>query len=176
MGAPTHVVTEGGGGATRIGSNNLFMAYTHIAHDCIVGKHCVFANNATLAGHVEVEDYVIIGGLVAVQQFLRIGAYSMLGGGTMHNKDVPPFIRVARYPASYIGVNSIGLRRKGFSDEAIRQIQDIYHQLFVVQNNRQKALDYIKEQLEPSPYKTQILAFAEASKVGLLKGLRSHAD
>ena len=160
-------------GKTIVGEGTLLMAYCHIAHDCIVGKYCVFANNATLAGHVEVEDYVIIGGMVAVQQFLRIGAYSMLGGGTLHNKDVPPFIRVAHYPASYIGVNSIGLRRRGFADQDIRQIQDLYHRLFVKHTNRKQALQEIENEVPDSPFKQQILAFVQTSQVGLLKGLRT---
>ncbi len=163
-------------GKTVVGSKCLLMAYTHIAHDCIVGNECVFSNNATLAGHVEVDNYVTIGGMVAVQQFSKIGAYCMLGGGTVHNKDVPPYIRVAHYPTSYIGVNSIGLRRRGFSDTDIRQIQDIYHQLFVAKVNRREALRIVQEEMPDSPFKTNILEFIDASKQGIVKGLRSKQD
>lgn len=163
-------------GKTVVGSKCLLMAYTHIAHDCIVGNECVFSNNATLAGHVEVDNYVTIGGMVAVQQFSKIGAYCMLGGGTVHNKDVPPYIRVAHYPTSYIGVNSIGLRRRGFSDTDVRQIQDIYHQLFVAKVNRREALRIVQEEMPESTFKTKILEFIDTSKQGIVKGLRSKQD
>ncbi len=159
-------------GKTRIGKNCLLMSYVHIAHDCIVGDNCILANNATLAGHVEVEDHALLGGMVAVHQFTKIGTHTMLGGGVLLNKDVPPFVRVARYPASYIGVNVIGLRRKGFSDEVIRSIQDVYHQLFVVNQNRKQALAAIENELPDSPELQQIMAFVEASKNGIIKGLR----
>lgn len=158
-------------GRTVVGSNCLIMAYVHIAHDCIVGDYCILANNATLAGHVELEQAVIIGGMVAIQQFTKVGAYSMLGGGTLHNKDVPPYIRVARQPASYIGVNSIGLRRKGFSDTEIREIQDIYHLLFVAKISRAEAIESIQTQFAESKYQKIILDFVQQSKQGILKGL-----
>jgi UDP-N-acetylglucosamine acyltransferase len=162
-------------GKTTVGSNCLIMAYAHVAHDCIVGDHCVMANNATLAGHVELEQAVIIGGMVAIQQFTKIGAYSMLGGGTLHNKDVPPYIRVARHPAAYIGVNSIGLRRRGFAEDEIREIQDIYHLLFVAQIPRAQAIAAISEQFAESKYKTIILDFINNSKQGILKGFSPSA-
>jgi UDP-N-acetylglucosamine acyltransferase len=160
-------------GKTVIGSNCLLMAYVHVAHDCIIGDQCIMANNATLAGHVELEEAVIVGGMVAIQQFTKIGAYSMLGGGTLHNKDVPPYIRVARQPSSYIGVNVIGLRRRGFSEADIRQIQDIYQLLFVAKIPRAQALETIKSQFEASEYAQNILNFVENSKQGILKGLKS---
>jgi len=159
---------------TVVGSNCLLMAYVHIAHDCIVGNHCVLANNSTLAGHVELEDYVILGGMSAVHQFTRIGAHAMLGGGVLLNKDVPPFVRVAHYPASYIGVNVIGLKRRGFSVETIEAIQDIYHQLFVAKQGRADALANI-DALDNSKEKEQILQFIEDSEIGIVKGLRSNA-
>jgi len=157
---------------TSVGSNCLLMSYVHIAHDCVVGDNCILANNATLAGHVVVEANVLFGGMVAVHQFTRIGAYSMLGGGVLLNKDVPPFVRVARYPASYIGVNVVGLRRRGFSQEAIQRIQDVYHQLFVVTQNRAKSMSFIQNQMEESPERTIIMDFVENSKNGIIKGLR----
>lgn len=160
-------------GKTVIGSNCLLMAYVHVAHDCIVGDQCIMANNATLAGHVELEEAVIVGGMVAIQQFTKIGAYSMLGGGTLHNKDVPPYIRVARQPSSYIGVNVIGLRRRGFSEADIRQIQDIYHLLFVAKIPQAQAIETIKSRFEASEYAQNILNFVENSKQGILKGLKS---
>jgi UDP-N-acetylglucosamine acyltransferase len=157
---------------TVIGKNCLLMSYVHVAHDCIIGDNCILANNATLAGHVIVEENALLGGMVAVHQFTKIGAYSMLGGGVLLNKDVPPFVRVARYPASYIGVNVVGLRRKGFSDDSIRQIQDIYHQLFVVTQNRAQAIQVIIEQLPSSEERSQIMDFVEDSKNGIIKGLK----
>jgi UDP-N-acetylglucosamine acyltransferase len=160
-------------GKTVIGSNCLIMAYVHVAHDCIVGDHCIMANNATLAGHVELEEAVIIGGMVAIQQFTKIGAYSMLGGGTLHNKDVPPYIRVGHQPSSYIGVNTIGLRRRGFSEADIRQIQDIYQLLFVAKIPRANALEAIRNQFGQSEYAQAILHFIQHSKQGILKGLKS---
>ncbi|EJF53571.1 acyl-(acyl-carrier-protein)--UDP-N-acetylglucosamine O-acyltransferase [Saprospira grandis DSM 2844] len=159
---------------TVVGSNCLLMAYVHIAHDCIVGNHCVLANNSTLAGHVELEDYVILGGMSAVHQFTRIGAHAMLGGGVLLNKDVPPFVRVAHYPASYIGVNVIGLKRRGFSVETIESIQEIYHQLFVIKQSRADALSSITA-LTSSTEREQILQFVEGSEIGIVKGLRSNA-
>lgn len=159
---------------TVVGSNCLLMAYVHIAHDCIVGNHCVLANNSTLAGHVELEDYVILGGMSAVHQFTRIGAHAMLGGGVLLNKDVPPFVRVAHYPASYIGVNVIGLKRRGFSVETIESIQEIYHQLFVIKQSRADALSNITA-LTSSTEREQILQFVEGSEIGIVKGLRSNA-
>lgn len=159
-------------GKTVIGKNCLLMSYVHIAHDCIVGNHCILANNATLAGHVEVDDHALLGGMVAVHQFTRIGAHTMLGGGVLLNKDVPPFVRVARYPASYIGVNVIGLRRKGFEEKSIRHIQDVYHQLFVVNQNRKQALEAISNEIPDSPERRQIMSFVHESKNGIIKGLR----
>lgn len=159
-------------GKTVVGSNCLLMAYVHVAHDCIVGDNCVLANNATLAGHVEVEDFVVIGGLVAIQQFTKIGSHAMLGGGTMHNKDVPPYVRVARQPASYIGINSIGLRRRGFSEAAVQEIQDIYNYLYVSKMTRSEALAAIEKDFPQSEYKSAILNFINESKQGILKGLK----
>lgn len=156
---------------TVIGNNCLLMAYVHVAHDCVIGEHCILANNATLAGHVEIEEYVILGGMTAVHQFVQIGAYALIGGGTLLNKDVPPYIRISRYPASYIGVNTVGLRRKGFSSTEIRNIQDIYHQLFVEHRNVSKGIKYIEKNLEDTQARQRILGFTRASKNGIVKGL-----
>ena len=108
-------------GKTVVGKNCLIMAYVHIAHDCILGDHIILANNVNLAGHVEVEDYAILEGLAAVQQFLRIGAHSFVAGGSLVRKSVPPFVKAAREPLSYAGVNSIGLQRRGFGFEIVHQ-------------------------------------------------------
>jgi UDP-N-acetylglucosamine acyltransferase len=156
---------------TVIGNNCLLMAYVHVAHDCVIGEHCILANNATLAGHVEIEEYVIVGGMTAVHQFVQIGAHAMIGGGTLLNKDVPPYVRISRYPASYIGVNTVGLRRKGYSSDVIRDIQDVYHQLFVEHRNISKGLKYIMENMEDSGKCQRIFDFVRASKNGIIKGL-----
>ena len=163
-------------GQTVVGKNCLIMAYSHIAHDCYVGDDCILSNNATLAGHVEIEHCVILGGMVAIQQFSKVGAYTMLGGGTMYNKDVPPFIRCAHYPSSYIGVNSIGLRRRGFTELEVRQIQDIYHQLFVIKQPRKQALAFIQNELPESKHKSTILNFINSSQQGIVKGLRTLSE
>jgi len=147
------------------------MAYVHVAHDCVIGEHCILANNATLAGHVEIEEHVIVGGMTAVHQFVQIGAHAMIGGGTLLNKDVPPYVRISRYPASYIGVNTVGLRRKGYSSDEIRDIQDVYHQLFVEHRNISKGLKFIKETMEDSGKCQRIFDFVRASKNGIIKGL-----
>jgi UDP-N-acetylglucosamine acyltransferase len=117
-------------GVTRIGSDNLFMAYSHVAHDCVVGNNTVFANCAALGGHVEVGDWVIVGGLSAVHQFVKIGAHAFLGGGSILSRDVPPYVMVAGNPAVPHAVNSEGLRRRGFTEEQIRNVRDAYRTLY----------------------------------------------
>ncbi len=134
-------------GETKVGDNCLLMAYCHIAHDCIVGNNVILANGATLAGHIEIGDWAIIGGLAAVHQFVHIGAHAMISGGGMARKDVPPFAKAGRDPLSYVGVNSVGLRRRGFSNEQINQIQDIYRILFVRKNNVTEALNHIEARI-----------------------------
>ena len=112
-------------GKTVIGNDNLLMAYVHIAHDCVVGDHCVLANNATLAGHIILGDWVILGGKTACLQFIHIGSHVITQGGALIDKDIPPFVKGARYPIQYCGVNSLGLQRRGFSREAINNITDV---------------------------------------------------
>lgn len=157
-------------GKTSIGTNCLLMAYVHVAHDCTVGNHCILANNSTLAGHVQIENNAILGGMTAVQQFIHIGAHCMLGGGSLVNKDIPPFVRVARYPVSYIGVNTIGLRRRGFSEKKILHLRDIYHRLFVQNQNRNQALKIIETEVEASRERQLIVDFVRQSKNGIIKG------
>jgi len=122
-------------GATTIDDRAMLMAYVHVAHDCLIGKHAILANNAALAGHIEVGEYAILGGLAAVHQFVRIGAHAMVGGGSLVRKDVPPYVKAARNPLSYVGINSIGLKRRGFDQATIHQIQNIYRTLFVKGHN-----------------------------------------
>jgi UDP-N-acetylglucosamine acyltransferase len=137
--------TTHGQGVTRIGSDNLFMAYSHVAHDCVVGSNTVFANCAALAGHVEIGDWVILGGLTAVHQFAKIGPHAFLGGGSILSRDVPPYVMVAGNPAVPHTVNSEGLKRRGFSEEQIRNIRDAYRILYRSELKLSEAL----EQLEP---------------------------
>ena len=159
-------------GKTIVGSNCLLMAYVHIAHDCIIGNNCIFANAVNLAGHVAVEDFVIIGGMNGVHQFITIGKHAMIGGSTGLRMDVPPYIKVAKAENSYAGVNSIGLKRRGFSDADILTIHNIYKKLFVEHTNFGKATQDIKDNLPDSKYKEEILEFIANSKRGLIKGLR----
>lgn len=159
---------------TKIGDHTLLMAYVHVAHDCVVGKNCILANNVGLAGHIEVDDWVVLGGFAAVHQFVKIGRHAMVGGGSLVRKDVPPYIKAAREPLSYVGVNSTGLRRRGFSNEQINRIQDVYRMLFVRGYNTKQALKIIQEMLPDSPEREEILSFIHTSQRGLLRGLRSH--
>lgn len=158
-------------GSTIIGNGNLLMAYSHVAHDCRVGNHCVFANSATLAGHVEVGDWAILGGLSAVHQFVKIGVHAILQGGVLVDKDVPPFVKAARFPASYAGINSIGLRRRNFSVEIINTIQDIYRILFQSDLKRADAIAEIAN-FPQSEERDAILDFIRNSERGLMRGYK----
>ena len=155
---------------TRVGSHCLLMAYTHIAHDAVVGDHCVLANNANIAGHVTVEDWVIIEGVVAVQQFVRIGQHAFVAGGSLVRKNIPPYVKVAREPLSYIGVNAIGLRRRGFAAEFVRAVEDIYRTLYVTGGNMSQALKVAELELPVSDAKETILDFIRASDKGIVRG------
>ena len=132
-------------GKTVIGDNCLIMAYCHIAHDCIVGNNCIFSNNSTLAGHCTVGDFVILAGMTAVHQFCMIGNHAFVTGGHLVRKDVPPFVKAAREPLSYVGINSIGLRRRGFSPDKIKEIQGIYRLLFQKNHNTSQAALLLKQ-------------------------------
>lgn len=160
-------------GYTKVGSHCLLMAYCHVAHDCVVGNRVVMANGATLAGHIEIGDWAIIGGLAAVHQFVHVGAHAMISGGGMARKDVPPYVKAGREPLSYIGVNSIGLRRRGFSKEQIGQIQDIYRILFIRKNNVSEAVNFIEASTPATTERDEILAFIASSGRGLMKGYTS---
>lgn len=158
---------------TVIGRNCLIMAYAHVAHDCIVGNNVVLANNVTLAGHIEIGDFARLGGMVAVHQFVKIGRDSFIGGGSLVPKDVPPFVLAARNPIAYAGVNRVGLLRRGFTQEQIETIRDIYRILFVKGGNLSKAIDEIMVEVPDTAERQYILAFIEASTRGLIKGFRS---
>ncbi|MDD3725084.1 MAG: acyl-ACP--UDP-N-acetylglucosamine O-acyltransferase [Bacteroidales bacterium] len=156
-------------GKTKIGNNNLIMAYSHVAHDCIIGDSCILANNATLAGHIEVGDFAIIGGLSAIHQFSKIGSHTILMGGSLVDKDVPPFIKGAKFPLRYSGVNSLGLSRRGFSQDTINLIKDYYRIVFQSGLNYSQALEKLKT-LENTPCLEEIIGFIEKSDRGLIKG------
>lgn len=157
-------------GITKVGDNCLIMAYAHIAHDCVVGNNCILANAATLAGHVEVDDWAIIGGLVAIHQFVHIGSHVMISGGTLIRKDIPHFVKAGREPVSYIGINSIGLRRRGFSNDKINEIQEIYRYLFLSKLNVKNALDKIEAVMPASKERDEIILFIKNSKRGIMRG------
>lgn len=155
---------------TVVGDNTLLMAYVHIAHDCVIGNNCVIANAATLGGHIVIDDWAIIGGMVGLHQFVRVGAHTMIAGGCVIRKDVPPFTKAAREPLSYVGVNSIGLRRRGFSTSMINQIQDIYRIIYLRGHNVTQALEIIEAEVEATPERDEILSFISNSPRGIMKG------
>lgn len=155
---------------TVIGDNCLIMAYCHIAHDCIVGNNCIFSNGSTLAGHITVGNYVVLAGMVAVHQFCSVGNHAFVTGGSLVRKDVPPFVKAAREPLSYVGINSVGLRRRGFSTEKIREVQDIYRVLYQKNYNNTQAVEIIEAEWEATPERDEILQFIRDSQRGIMKG------
>lgn len=157
--------------STKVGDNCLIMAYTHLGHDTWIGNNVIIANNGTLAGHITVEDYAIIEGVVAAQQFVTIGAHSFVAGASLVRKSVPPYVRVAREPLQFIGVNTIGLARRGFDKEVIRQIEDIYRIIFVRGHNISNALELVESEVPDSPYRRQIVDFIRSQKDGIVKGI-----
>jgi len=155
---------------TVIGNNCLLMAYVHIAHDCFIGNNCILANATNLAGHILIDDYAILGGLSAVHQFVNIGAHVMISGGSLVRKDVPPYTKAARDPLSFVGINSIGMRRRGFASEKINEIQDIYRTLYLKNMNVSQAIAYIETQMPATPERDEILSFIAKSSRGIMKG------
>ncbi|TND07551.1 MAG: UDP-N-acetylglucosamine acyltransferase [Bacteroidetes bacterium] len=156
---------------TAIGKNCLLMAYVHVAHDCLVGDHVILANNVGLSGHCVIEDWAILEGFVGVSQFVHVGAHAFIGGQSGVRKNVPPFVKAAREPLSYIGVNSIGLARRGFSRESIQQIEDIYRILYVKGLNVSNAVAVIEKEAPESKEKETILSFIRGSKDGIIRGI-----
>ncbi|MGB3547858.1 MAG: acyl-ACP--UDP-N-acetylglucosamine O-acyltransferase [Saprospiraceae bacterium] len=158
---------------TRVGKNCLLMAYVHVAHDCILGDNVVLANNVNIAGHVIIEDWVIIEGQVGVQQFTRIGQHAFIAGGSLVRKSVPPFIRAAREPLSYIGLNRVGLERRGFDVERINRLHDIYRILFVKGLNLRNAVEDIEANVSECADRNEILDFiADTEKTGILRSFQ----
>lgn len=156
---------------TVVGDHCLIMGYVHIAHDCQIGNHVILANYVGLSGHVIIEDYAIIEGKAAAQQFVRIGAHSFIAGASLIRKNIPPFVRAAREPLSYAGVNAVGLRRRNFSDEDIKHIEDIYRTLFVQNNNISNGLEAIMKELPNNEYTKQVVDFVNNSEKGIIRGL-----
>ena len=163
-------------GKTVVGTDNLIMAYVHIAHDCIIGNHCILANGVTLAGHIVIDDFAIIGGLSAVHQFVHIGSHVMISGGSLIRKDVPPFVKAAREPLSYVGINSVGLRRRGYSNESIAGIQEVYRIVFQKGYNQSHALKVLEAEMSPSKERDEIMDFIKNSTRGLMKGYTKDED
>lgn len=156
---------------TAIGENCLLMAYVHVAHDCILGNNIIIANSVNLAGHVEIEDWVILEGLAAIQQFVKIGAHAFITGGSLVRKNVPPFTKAAREPLQYVGVNAVGLKRRGFSTLEVTQIEDIYRTLYVRGHNVTNATNIIEQEAPSSEAKNHILEFIRNSSNGIMRGL-----
>ena len=155
---------------TVVGENCLIMAYVHLTHDCIIGNNCILANNVALAGHVEVEDFAILEGMVAIQQFVRIGAHAFIAGASLVRKNVPPYVKAAREPLSYTGINAIGLRRRGFSNETIQCIEDIYRIIYVRSNNISQALNAVELEIPASKEKNHVIKFIKESTKGIMRG------
>lgn len=166
-----HRGTQGGGGITRIGNESLFMAYTHVAHDCYVGSHTIFANGATLAGHVEVADFATIGAFSAIHQFCRIGEHAFLGGCTVVTKDCLPFMRtVGSRPAKCYGPNTVGLERKGFSAERRTALKKLWSYFRNPKLTTSEAVEQIREELGGQEDVDFVLEFIAAAKRGVILG------
>jgi UDP-N-acetylglucosamine acyltransferase len=157
-------------GKTIVGKNCLIMAYAHIAHDCVIGNNAVVVNNVAMGGHVEIGEHAIIGGLTAVHQFIKIGKHCMVSGGSLVRKDIPPYVKAGREPLSFIGINSIGLRRKKFSESEITEIQDIYRILYQKGNNNTQAINKIEIDFKISEIRDEIISFVRGSGRGIMRG------
>jgi UDP-N-acetylglucosamine acyltransferase len=161
-------------GKTKIGNDCMFMANTHVAHDCVVGDCCIMANSAAMAGHTTIGNWVIIGGLVPIHQFVRIGDHTIIGGGYRVPKDIPPYIRAGREPMVFEGLNSLGLRRRGFTPEQIEIIDKAYFILYQSNLNVSQGVARIKQELNQTPEIQNILNFIANSKRGIISGPGHH--
>jgi UDP-N-acetylglucosamine acyltransferase len=162
----------GEGGKTIIGNHNLFMAYSHIAHDCIVGNHCIIANNGTLAGHVTIEDKAVVGGLVAIHQFVKVGMLSIIGGCSKVVQDIPPYSTCDGHPAYVYGLNLIGLRRSGISKESIEQLSRAFKILFNEGFTTKHALEKIEKEIEPNNEVSYLVNFIKNLQRGIVRSCR----
>lgn len=168
-GATLHRGTEVGGGITRIGSNNLFMPYTHVAHDCIIGNNVIFSNNAAVSGHVVVDDWAILGGFAGVYQFLHIGAHAFIGAQSHVNMDVPAYVMVNGTPPEPKGINTTGLERRGFSKEAILALRRAYKVLYRNGNTLEQAIAELTVMAGTTPEIVALIDSLRASKKGILR-------
>ncbi len=159
-------------GKTQIGKNCLIMAYAHVAHDCMIGNNVLLGNGTQLAGHIEIGDFAIFSGLCAAHQFVKIGKHSMIGGGSLVRKDVPPYVKASKEPLSYVGINSIGLRRRGYTPEQINGLQDIYRILYQKNYNNSQAVEIIEAEVNATPERDEIIQFVKNSQRGIMKGFR----
>lgn len=163
-------------GYTKIGDDCLIMATSHIAHDCIIGNNVIIVNGCGIAGHVEIGDHTVMGGLSAIHQFGKVGKHVMISGGTLVRKDIPPYVKVAREPMAYAGINSVGLRRRGFSNDKIFEIQKIYRILFQQKLNISQALALVESEMMPTAERDEIITFIQNSPRGIVKGYGSGKD
>lgn len=157
-------------GKTVVGSNCLIMAYSHVAHDCVIGDNVIISNATQIAGEVVVDNFAVIGGGTLIHQFCHIGPHVMIQGGALVNKDIPPYVKAAREPIAYAGVNSIGLRRRGFTSEVIRDIQEIYRYLYLSGLNNTDAVERIEAELPATKERDEIILFVRNSKRGIIRG------
>jgi len=156
---------------TTIGSHCLLMTYVHSAHDCQIGDHVILASYVGLSGHVLIDNYAILEGKVAAQQFVHVGAHAFIGGASLIRKNVPPYIKAAREPLTFAGVNSVGLRRRGMSDDEVREIEDIYRIIYVQNNNISKGIEQVKETMKETAIRSEILTFIDDSDRGIIRGM-----
>lgn len=164
-----HRGTAQSGGKTIIGDNNFLMAYSHVAHDCKIGNQVILANAATLAGHIEIEDYAIVGGLVGIHQFLKLGRHCIIGGGSGVNQDIPPYMMANGQRAKLYGVNNIGLKRHNFSPEAVSNLKKAYHIIFRSGLTIKKALDQVQTEIKNSPEVDHLISFIKSSERGITR-------
>ncbi len=166
--ATMHRGTKGGGGVTKVGNGNLFMAYSHVAHDCLIGNGVIMSNAATLAGHITVEDRAILGGFVAVHQFSRIGRHAFIGGASAVSRDVPPYCMAVGNRAKLMGLNLVGLKRSGLADTALQALRQAYEILFNSELNTKEAVARVRQDVAPCPEVQHLLQFVENTERGLV--------
>lgn len=157
-------------GKTVVGNNCLIMAYSHIAHDCVVGDNVIISNATQVAGEVQIDNFAVIGGGTLIHQFCHIGPHVMIQGGALVNKDIPPYVKAGREPIAYAGINSIGLRRRSFTNEQIRDIQEIYRYLYLSGYNNSDAVERIEAELPATKERDEIIMFVRNSQRGIIKG------